>query len=294
MADDDLMMRMWMAGAMAAAIVAVEATHEEDLGTPVEHRNAKRSKRVAYNHDEALAAIRRDYSGNVPIFEGREFDTMFRISKARFEAIMMEVMLSGDEFYLEKSDCTGRSCASVEAKLLLPLKTLAFGVASHAFRDYFQMSKTLAMQCCRHFNEKMLELYKEEYLRLPTVDDLKAIDNMHNNKHGVRGMFGSLDCMHVYWKNCPVAWQGQYKGKGKKPSIVLEAISDYHLWFWHSSFGYAGTLNDLNILSLSPFVESLTDGTFVNLEKEAGVVPFLLDDETFDKMFILVDGIYPN
>ena len=75
-------------------------------------------------------------------------------------------------------------------------------------------------------------------------------------------MFESLDCMHTYWKNCPKGWQGQYKGKEEMASIVLEGITDYNSWFWHVSYGYAGSLNDLNILNLSPFLESLTNGTF--------------------------------
>jgi Plant transposon protein len=64
---------------------------------------------------------------------------------------------------------------------------------------------------------------------------------------GVEGMLGSLDCMHVYWKNWPVAWQGSQTGKPGKPTIVLEAFADYNLWFWHSSFGWPGSLNDINI-----------------------------------------------
>ena len=292
--DDDDVMKMWMASAMVAVLAAAEEEEEQAMTTPVDHRSNPRSTRSMYKHDEALIAIHRDYLGRVPLFDGREFDTMFRISKTRFEAIMVEVMLSGEDFYSDKPDCMGKPSASIEAKLLLPLKTLAYGVAAHTFRDYFSMSKSLSLQCCRNFSKKMIELYAAEYLRMVTVDDMKSLNTLHNNKHGVMGMFGSLDCMHVYWKNCPVAWQGQYKGRGGKPSIVLEAIADHHLWFWHASFGYAGTLNNLNILSLSPFVDSLTDGTFALLEKNSGVVPFVIDGEEFSKMFILVDGIYPN
>jgi len=36
------------------------------------------------------------------------------------------------------------------------------------------------------------------------------------------------------------------------------------------------------------------DGTFSSLEAAAKVVPFKIVDQTFDKMFILVDGIYPS
>ena len=130
--------------------------------------------------------------------------------------------------------------------------------------------------------------------RRPTAHDIKNITTLHKAVHGVNGMFGSLDCMHTYWKNCPVAWQGSFQGKEGKPSIVLEAISDYHLWFWHSAYGYAGTLNDKTILNLSPFLATLVDGSFAKLEHKAGTVPFDIDQEQFDKLFILVDGIYPS
>ena len=77
--------------------------------------------------------------------------------------------------------------------------------------------------------------------------DARRVSEMHEAKHGVAGMIGSLDCMHVGWKNCPVAWQGSQMGKSGKPTIVLEAVADYNLWFWHSSFGWPGSLNVANI-----------------------------------------------
>jgi hypothetical protein len=107
------------------------------------------------------------------------------------------------------------------------------------------------------------------------------------------GMLGSLDCSHTYWKNCPVAWQGSFKGKEKMPSIVLEAMADYHLFFWHVSYGYTGNLNDKTILSLSPLLDRMVDGSFHKLEKEANVVPFKIDNEEFKQTWITVDGIYP-
>jgi hypothetical protein len=99
--------------------------------------------------------------------------------------------------------------------------------------------------------------------------------------------------MHTYWKNCPVGWQGSFKGKEKRASIVLEAISDHHLWFWHAAYGYAGTMNDKSILAMSPWLESVIDGSFEALEKEA-VAPFKVGEKEFEKMYVLVDGIYPS
>jgi Plant transposon protein len=288
--DEELYQQM----VASALVVAVAAAEEEQQQKAANHRNLPRLSRRLFDHQRALECILSDYLGLNPTFDGKEFDTMFRISKPRFEAIKHDFALSGDPFYQQTKDCFRIPRATLEAKLLLPLKTFAYGVPSHTFCDYFQMSKTFARECCLRFAKCIIECYQAEYLRLPTEDDLKSITRLHKSKHKTDGLFGSLDCMHVYWKNCPVAWQGQYKGKEKKPSIVLEAISDHHLWFWHTSFGYAGTLNDLSILNLSPFTESLKNGTFSELEKRAGLVPFEIDGEMFTKLFVLVDGIYPT
>ena len=63
--------------------------------------------------------------------------------------------------------------------------------------------------------------------------------------HGIPGMLGSLDCMHLHWKNCPITYQGAYQGKEKFSTLVLEAITDLNLWFWHVAFGFAGSCNDI-------------------------------------------------
>ena len=66
------------------------------------------------------------------------------------------------------------------------------------------------------------------------------------------------------------------------------------MFFWHASYRYAGTLNDKTIFDLSPFQQCLLDGLFKENEKSAGIVPFKISGEEFNKMFVLVDGIYMN
>lgn len=115
-------------------------------------------------------------------------------------------------------------------------------------------------------------------------------EELHNNQHGVAGMVGSLDCMHVGWKNCPVAWQGTHKGKEGHPTIVLEAMADYNLFIWHASFGWAGTLNDLNIWEASEVYREFLDGTWAEMVD----FPFTINGQEFTKLYVLVDGIYPE
>lgn len=233
--------------AIVAAAVQVSTTMMEDLSDTedeikIDHRVLPRSQRTNWRHADALYCIRRDYIGIVgdlstPTLDDFGFQRHFRISKSRFERIIQDVGNAHIPFYRNNIAADGRIGSSMEAKLLLPLKCLAYGVPPHCFQDYFQMSAELARQCCNTFDTTIKKVYQGEYLRLPTDNDVKAIFNLHHSIHGIKGMFGSLDCSHTYWKNCPKAWQGSFKGKEQKPSVVLEAIADHHLWFWHASYG---------------------------------------------------------
>jgi hypothetical protein len=236
--DDMAAVRSWLTLASSVAIDMESSDEEADGTSKIDHRLLPRSKRTLFKHEEALDCIKRDYLGPQPLFDDRQFELMFRISPRRFQRLMEDICNSNFEeknFFMNNKSATGLIGASLEAKLLLPLKCIAYGVPAHAFRDYFQMSQTLARECCFKFDQIMLKVYEQEYLRLPTAADLKAITKLHKTVHGVDGMFGSLDCCHTFWKNCPMGWQGSFQGKEGKPTIVLEAICDYHLWFWHVS-----------------------------------------------------------
>jgi hypothetical protein len=103
-----------------------------------------------------------------------------------------DVMHSNNAYYLSGCNATGAKGASLEAKILLPFKKMAFGTASHAFCHYFQMSKPLAVRCCDEFALMIKDLYSLEYLWVPDENDLKGICRLHRAVHGVNVMMGSL------------------------------------------------------------------------------------------------------
>jgi Plant transposon protein len=103
---------------------------------------------------------------------------------------------------------------------------------------------------------------QNNYFQQMNQSDAYRVTGMHKENLGVNGMLSSIDCMHVAWRNCPMAWHGQFKGEEKSPSIVLEAFSDHQLWIWHESFCYAGTLYNISIWERSPLLPSFLDRTF--------------------------------
>lgn len=69
---------------------------------------------------------------------------------------------------------------------------------------------------------------------------------------------GSIDCMHVAWKNCPKAWAGQFQGKEGHPTVVLEAVADKQTWIWYSYFGrFKIDSNDILIVLINSFLSNL-------------------------------------
>jgi Plant transposon protein len=257
-----------------------------------DHRRLPRKKKRVFLHQRALECIRHDLTGPNALFVGKEFKMFFRVSRSRFQNMLEMFGNHGGKFYSGKADCCRNPTASLEAKLLLPLQVLAFGVPSHTFVLYYQMSPTLAAKACKEFNKKFLSLYRNKYLKKPSQKDMVQIAKLHEYIHGVSGMFGSLDCMHTRWDKCPTGWQGSFKGRTGHPSIVLEAACDHHCFFWHLDYGHAGTNNDINVLNASDFYQSFLDGRMEQLEED--VVPFKIGSQSFHKMFVLVDGAYPK
>lgn len=76
-------------------------------------------------------------------------------------------------------------------------------------------------------------------------------------------------------------------GRGKHPSIILEAVASYDLHIWHAYFGTPGSNNDINVLHRSPVFSSYVRGRFT-------LVAFTVNGRTYDMGYYLADGIYPE
>ena len=254
-------------------------------------RHKTRSKKTKYDYKRASHCVTHDYWGPNPIFSDRQFERFFRVSRAHAEQIL-QVCARADPFFTQQEDACRTSGIDPKVKVLIALKCLAYGVSSSAFQDYFQMSESTGQKCIKRFTMAIAQDQdlKAHYLRPLNRVDARRVVQHHLDQHGVAGMIGSLDCMHLVWRTCPMAWHGQFKGKEKVATVVLEALADNTLWIWHANFGAPGTLNDINIWDRSPLYESFINGQFI----EDVDFEFELGGERFSKLWALADGIYPE
>jgi hypothetical protein len=114
------------------------AGEEEDDNLPPKRRRSSR-----FQHHRARLAIQEDYFSPTPIFDDKQFERVFRITKTITEQIML-VCARSDSFFTEIVDVGGRYGITPMAKILVALKQIAYGCFPSAFLDYFQMSEGTA------------------------------------------------------------------------------------------------------------------------------------------------------
>ncbi len=271
-------------------LCSLEITEDDADREENEERTKRRRRFVRYDRQRAYASIMSDYLSQESRFDDKQFERQFRITRSLFEYILQN-LASEDEYWRDRFDCTKRMKVKPEVKLLACLKVLSFGVSFMAFCDYFQMGESSVREAVSRLARGVTQNKElsQKFLRQMTKSDARNVAKLHKNQHGVNGMAGCLDCMHIHWENCPNSLRGQHVGKEGVPTLVIEASCDYNLFFWHHDFGHAGALNNLNIWDRSKLHESFLDGTFAGMD-----FGFEIDGKQFTKLYFLVDGIYPE
>jgi hypothetical protein len=126
-------------------------------------------------------------------------------------------------------------------KYTTALCMLAYGVIANATDEYCRIDESTTMESMKRFYKAIRVQFGDHYLRQPTREEFETQLSI-NATYGLPGMFASLDCMHYEWKNCPIAWQGDFGDRDGDKSIILEALADQSLHIWHVLFGLQGQI----------------------------------------------------
>lgn len=140
--------------------------------------------------------------------------------------MLLQCLAALDCFFTETIVALGKWSICPKVKLLIALNVIAYVCSSSAFQDYFQMGLSTAHDFVRKFCYNVshnIDL-RSIYLWPINCSDAMKVSELHESTHGIAEMVGSIDCMHVGWKNCPVAQQGHEQGKEDYPTTVLELL----------------------------------------------------------------------
>ena len=127
-------------------------------------------------------------------------------------------------------DALRRKGLSPLQKCTTAIRILAYGSPADSVDEYVRIGETTAVECLERFVLGICTIFGNEYLRRPNNEDIERLLQMGATR-GFPGMLGSIDYMHWEWKNCAVAWKGQFcRGDYRNLTIILEAVASQDLW----------------------------------------------------------------
>ena len=261
---------------------------EDEIMRRILKGSTKQRKRRRYIERDRLAGHKRlylDYFSDTPVYPPNLFRRRFRMSRNLFLRIQHEVE-AYESYFIQKRDNAQKWGLSSLQKITAALRKLAYGVTADFMDEYVRIGESTAMKSLKKFVKAVVDIFSKEYLRSPNNEDIARL-LANGEKRGFPGMLGSIDCMHWKWKNCPVAWKGQYSGHIREPTIVLEAVASFDLWIWHAFFGLPGSNNDINVLERSPIFSELEQG-------RAPAINYSINGHEYTMGYYLADGIYPK
>jgi hypothetical protein len=228
--DDEL--EMQMALDQLQSFIDLEPAPKRRAGGSIS-RNSPNIERARIAMDNQMYL---DYFADPPIWGPSFFRRRYRMRRSLFNTIL-ERVCARDAYFVQRRDACGLIGLSSRQKITAALRMLSLGVCADSMDDYCRTSESTAMECMKRFCVAVRAEFGDHHMRQPTRADFEKQLSI-NAQRGFPGMFASLDCMHYLWKNCPVAWQGDFGDRDGKNSIILEAIADQSLHIWHIFLGF--------------------------------------------------------
>jgi hypothetical protein len=249
-------------------------------------RPKRRRKKIDRSREEGHIRLFNDYFSENPVYTDAQFRRRFRMHRHVFLRIVA-ALGNHDEYFQMRVDATGKMGLSPLQKCTAAIRMLAYGSPADIVDEYVRIGESTTIECLERFVRGVNEVFGAEYLRRPNNNDVDRLLQM-GEARGFPGMLGSIDCMHWEWKNCPVAWKGQFcRGDHGKPTIMLEAVASQDLWIWHAFFGVAGSNNDINMLNQSNVFNDILEG-------QTPTVQYIVNSHPYNMGYYLADGIYPE
>nr|GFA05369.1 hypothetical protein [Tanacetum cinerariifolium] len=140
---------------------------------------------IPRGREEAEQRLLDDYFGDdktPPKYPEENFRRRYRMSSTLLAQIVNDITsydaqpLSGYfRFFRKGYDAASRANIGPILKCTYAIRQLAYGTAPDAFDEYLQIAERCSCECLNNFTKCIYILYVEEYLRMPSLEDIENI-----------------------------------------------------------------------------------------------------------------------
>ncbi|CAI8597001.1 unnamed protein product [Vicia faba] len=190
----------------------------------------KRRTMVDRSREEGHNRLFNDYFSENPVYTDVQFRRRFRMHRHVFLRIV-DALGNHDEYFQMRVDATGKMGLSPLQKCTSAIRMLVYGSLADVVDEYVRIGESTSIECLQRFVQGVNAVFGAEYLRKPNNTDVEHLLQMGESR-GFPGMLGSIDCMHWEWKNCPVAWKGQFV------EVIMESPQSCLKQWHHRTYGF--------------------------------------------------------
>nr|XP_043639357.1 uncharacterized protein LOC122610430 [Erigeron canadensis] len=179
----------------------------------LEDSGSSRDRRTYIDHEreEAHNKLMRDYFNEDAKFGEGWFRHRYCVSQRFFLKIVADIE-AAFPYFRDGVDARERKSFSPIQKCTSTIKQLSTSEPTDNYDDYLCMAERTSRECLEYFCDAVIHLYLREYLRRSTSHNVAMLYDAHEERHHLPGILGSLDCMHVVWRNYPRARKGNICG----------------------------------------------------------------------------------
>ncbi|GJV84613.1 RNA-directed DNA polymerase, eukaryota [Tanacetum coccineum] len=163
----------------------------------------RRRTYIPRERETAEQRLMDDYFGDEefePKYPEENFRRRYRMSSTLFNKIVNKILSYDVEpipeyftYFTQRYDATGRLSIGPIMKCTSAIRQLAYDTAPDAFDEYLQIAERTSRECLDNFTKCIHVLFAETFLRKPTRRDIEKTYQLHEQKHGLPGMLGSID-----------------------------------------------------------------------------------------------------
>ncbi|XP_071740709.1 uncharacterized protein [Rutidosis leptorrhynchoides] len=181
----------------------LDIINSEALESENEAKSSNTRRYIDRKHEATHVHLITDYFVEGCKYSDENFKRRFRMRRRVFFRIMEDILNYRKDplpeyfrYFHLRVDARGKLSISTYLKITAALRQLAYGNTPDLFDEYLQMSEQTCRESLMNFCKCIIDLYKDEYMREPTTDDIKRLYEAHEDLHGLPGMMESIDCMH--------------------------------------------------------------------------------------------------
>jgi len=213
--------------------------------------------------DQGMRGIMREYFGvdwQPPVYGDETFERRFRVPRSVFMGIYEAIR--DRLFWRQSINATGRPQAYALQKLVPVFRVLACAESYDRADKCVRLSKSTIEVATKKLIEFIVEEWEPVYVRPPSDEKVKRMLE-RNAAWGMPGCIGSLDFSHWEWAACPKGLVKQCQNLKKRRSIVIVTVCDEDVYIWQFFIKAPGSLNDLNVLRISPLYFDVVEGVWL-------------------------------